>query len=202
MSANRRARVLKLRWQCFFLFNFALSVALLRSSDSTNANSGKVMLTVDFESKTGWALLEVGGGQGALKVEPLPVSTAGGSNALQVVVTRIGERCGVAFSGQDRISVESGQWYDLTFRARTEKRENDRGYGLTVSLESSDGKRVCARTTLPEVGGEWRDYTVALHTRLAQSDGVLIITLSEPGTIWFDDITLKQRQTGRETRTP
>ena len=202
MSANRLAPVLKLSWQVFLLSNFALSVALLHGSDSTNVSSGKVVLTVDFETKAGWALLEVGGGQGALKVEPIPALTSGGSNVLQVAVTRIGERCGVRFSSQNRIPVQSDQWYDLTFRARTEKRENDRGYALTVSLESPDGKRVCARTTLPEVGGEWRDYTVALHSRLAHAEAVLIITLSEPGTIWFDDVTLKQRQTGRETRTP
>lgn len=162
------------------------------------------MVKLDFENDqpAGWSLLQVGAAQGVFRRESVPVLGSDSSNVLPLVVTNVGKRCGVTSGGASNFGVESNEWYDLTFRARTEKRENDWGYGLTVSLESQDGKEVFARTTIPEVGGEWRDYTVALHSRLASPKAVLVITLSEPGAIWFDDVLLKQRQTGHSTRTP
>jgi hypothetical protein len=97
--------------------------------------------------------------------------------------------------------VKAGQWYDLAFQARTEKRDNDRGYALTVSLESEDGRQVFARTTIPEVGGDWKSYTVALQARAPSPKARLVITMSEPGTIWLDDVSLSAREANaRQTR--
>ena len=205
MAATTVAKVLKRRWELVAFLGAVLAATLLHGADpNTNTGYGKVVLVVDFEGKTtlGWSLLEGGGAQGALRIEVSPISNSSDSNSLQLVVTKVGERCGIKFSGEKVTQVQSNQWYDLTFRARTEKRENDRGYGLTVSIESRDGKQICARTTLPEVGGDWRDYTVALHSRLPHADGTLIITMSEPGIIWFDEVKLTQRPTGREMQTP
>lgn len=137
-----------------------------------------------------------------MKTDSLTVSEVGNSNALWLVVTNIGTRCGVVIGGSSGFGIDASEWYDLTFRARTTKRENDRGYGLTFSFESWDGREVCARTTLPEVGGEWREYTVASHSRLANPKAVLTITMSEPGAIWFDAVSVRQRQTSCGARTP
>ena len=202
MSANTVAGSLQLHCKSVFLLTVILSVAIAHGSDSaTNASTGKLLLKVDLADKPvkDFVLLRTGDAQGSLKLDSLTNSSTG-SNALLLTVGKVGDQCGVLFVRSS--GVEANQWYDLTFRARTEKRDNDRGYGLTVSLQSPDGKHVCARTTLPEVGGEWRDYTVALHSRLAHPAGTLSITLSEPGTIWFDEIELRQRQTGREKQTP
>ncbi|HEX5220617.1 MAG TPA: hypothetical protein VFZ59_13685 [Verrucomicrobiae bacterium] len=201
MSANTVAG--SLRFKISFLLSSILSVAVAYGSDSiTNASTGKLLLKVELTDQPAneFVLLKTGDAQGSLKLESVTNSSAGNSNALVLTVSKVGDQCGVVFVRS--AEVESGQWYDLTFRARTEKRENDRGYGLTISLQSRDGRQLCARTTLPEVGGEWRDYTVALHSRLSHPAVTLTITMSEPGTIWLDDITLRQRQTGREMRTP
>ena len=185
------------------MFVGILSSALVHGADSTtNTSTGNWLLKAEFEGETikDCSLLDVGEAQGSLKLDLVTNSTGGGSNALLLTVTKVGARCGLIFAGS--FEVQANQWYDLTFRARTEKRDNDRGFGLTVSLEDRDGKKVCARTTIPEVGGEWRDYSVALRARLKHSPAVLTITMSEPGAISFDDITLTQRQTGREKQTP
>ena len=201
MSANLVSGFLQRRCNFAFLLSAILSVAIAYGSDSPT-NTGKLLLQAAFAAEPikDCSLLKVGEAQGDLKLNALTNSSAGSSNVLLLTVTKVGERCGVLFGRN--FEVLTNQWYDLTFRARTEKRENDRGYGLTVSLESRVGKRVCARTTLPEVGGEWRDYTVALHAQLAHPAAALIITLSEPGAIWFEDIELRQRQTGRQKQTP
>ena len=189
--------------QFALLLSAILRTTLLHGSDSaTNSNNGNFLLSVSLADKPNkeFVPLTIGDARGSLRLDSLTNSSSGNSNALLLTVTKVGDRCGVLFVR----SFETGanRWYDLNFRARTEKRENDRGYGLTVSLQSRDGKQLCARTTLPEVGGEWRDYTVALHSRFADPAATLSISISEPGTIWFDEITLTQRQTGREKQPP
>jgi len=203
MSANIVAGFFRLLRAIVLLFVAILSSALVFASDSTaNPGTGRLLLKADLAAEPikEYVLFRVGDAQGSLKLESVTNSTASHSNALHLTVTKVGDRCGVLFVRG--VEAEANQWYDLAFRARTDKRENDHGYGLTVSLEGRDGKQVFARTTLPEVGGEWRDYTVALHSRLAHSAAVFTITMSEPGAIWFDQIELRQRQTGREKRTP
>jgi len=179
----------------------AVWVPVAYGVDSTT-NTGKLLLKVDLADKQikELVLLKVGNAEGTLKLDSITNSSTGNSYSLLLVVTKVGDQCGVLFTRS--IDTTANQWYDLVFRARTDKRENDRGYGLTVSLQSPEGKHVCARTTLPEVGGEWRDYTVALHSRLTHPAVTLSITMSEPGAIWFDEIELRQRQTGREKQTP
>lgn len=202
MSANPAAGLQQLCSKLVFLLATIVSVFVVSGSESTNASSGKLLLKVDLTDKPikEFVLLKLGDAQGSLKLDSITNSSTGNSNVLLLTVSKVGDQCGVLFVRSTEVEV--GQWYDLTFRARTEKRENDRGYGLTASLQSRDGKQLCARTTLPEVGGEWRDYTVALHSRIAHPTVTLSITMSEPGAIWFDEIELRQRQTGREKQTP
>lgn len=157
--------------------------------------AAELIENTDFETRElqGWSLIAAGGAKGQLERESVTRAGETNSHVVRFVVVNPGERCGVSNRGGSGIRVGVGDWYDLAFRARTEKRENDRGYGLTVSLESADGEQVFARTTLPEVGGDWKHYTVALHARVSGASARLVITMSEPGTIWLDDISLVAR---------
>jgi hypothetical protein len=112
------------------------------------------------------------------------------TNAVQLTVTNVGARAG--FLSRDIVTqpLQAGQSYDLNFAAQTERRT----YALTVSLESLDGQQVYARTTLPEIGGPHRPYSVALNVRQSTAHCRLVITMSETGTISLDDIALVLRQ--------
>ena len=150
----------------------------------------------DFELRElqGWSLIAVGG-KGELQREVAARNGETNSHSLRLAVMSPGERCGVSNRGGNGIRVIAGNWYDLTFQARAEKRENDRGYALTVSLESPDGQQVFARTTLPEVAGDWKGHTVALHCRVSNPEARITITMSEAGTVWLDDVSLVARAT-------
>jgi len=128
-----------------------------------------------------------------VKIVTFATGTNSSRNCLQLEVGGIGCGNGVKYVPINGIAVGNNASYDLVFRARTERRDNDRGYGLTITLGSRDGKLVCGRTTLPEVGGEWSEYRVAVRTRAATADAVLTITMSEPGTIWFENVQLNRR---------
>ena len=134
-----------------------------------------------------WKTLAEGGAQ----VELVP--DAQGTNTLRLTVKQTGRRSGIVCAGMGNVKLGPGQWYDLSFDART---DNKKTFALTVSLESPNGKKVCARTTLPEVGGTNRmPYTVALHIRQPSSKCRMVIALADTGTIWLDDISIALRKT-------
>lgn len=112
------------------------------------------------------------------------------TNAVQITVTNLGSRAG--FFSPDIVTqpLQTGQWYDLNFAAQTERKT----YALTVSLESLDGQDVYARTTLPEIGGQHRSYTVALGVRKPAATCRLVITMAETGTISLDGLALVRRE--------
>lgn len=142
----------------------------------------------------GWSQVEDGGAEGQIALDSSSPLNDRNPHSLRITVTKRGARCGVANSGFWGMNFQAGQWYDLTFYARTER---NRHFGLIVSLESIDGKEVCERETLPEVGGRWRKYTLSLHARQSDPKGRLVITLSDPGTIWLDVVSLFPRHTFR-----
>jgi hypothetical protein len=133
----------------------------------------------------GWISLAEDGAQ----VELAPDDS--GTNAMQITVRQTGGRSGIVCADPGVTQAQTGQWYDLSFKARTDTRKT---YALTVSLESSDGKVVAARTTLPEVGrADWTPYTVALHVRQPASPCRLVIALTDPGKLSLADVSFGLR---------
>ena len=167
------------------------------------ASGTAVRLSEDFEQSgmPGWTVVQEGSGRGEIQLDTSRPRATNSPHALRLTVETPGSRCGLAQAAGHGVAT-AGEWYDLTFFAYSDSRENNRGYGLTVSLESEDGSQVCARTTIPEVGGDWNDYRLALHVRSSLKQPRLVITMSEAGEIWFDELSLSRRQTKQKTSTP
>lgn len=114
-----------------------------------------------------------------------------GTNTLRITVKKTGEPCGVVCADMGKMKLESGDWYDLSFNARTDPPKT---FALTVSFESMDGKKIFARTTLPEVGGDqWGHFSVALHIRQPASQCRMVIALADTGTLWLNDLAVVRR---------
>ena len=90
------------------------------------------------------------------------------------------------------MNFQTGELYDLTFYART---EGDSKLDVTVSLESQSGDKVYAKATIAGVGGAWKKYSQSLKPDASDPKGRLVLTLSQPGTIWFDVVSLVPRKT-------
>jgi hypothetical protein len=139
----------------------------------------------------GWALIAQGGSAGEIaRVSDNPVSERN-PHSMRLNVTAHKGRVGVVNSGSRGVNVREGEWYDLAFHARTEP--TTKTFGLVVSLESPDGQIVCARATIPEVGGRWREYKLPLQARQSHPAARVVIAMPETGTIWFDQVTLFPR---------
>lgn len=147
----------------------------------------------------GWSFLAQGGAEGSLRIDANRPLNERNPHSLRLTVAKMGARCGVVNSGYWGINVCAGKWYDVSFCARTGAGEpavagRPRGVGLVFSLESAEGK-ICARATIPEVGGPWRKYTLGLHANASDPACRLIITPIEPVTVWLDVVSLFPRET-------
>lgn len=141
-----------------------------------------------------WKVLAEGGAQIeiAQEVAAPPMLDGQGTNALRITVQQTGERFGIVCGDMGKTKLQTGEWYDFALDARTDTRKT---FALTVSLESPDGKKVFARTTLPEVGGtEWAHFSVALHVRQPASKCRMVIALADTGTIWLNDLSVVLRK--------
>ncbi|MBP8303167.1 MAG: alpha-L-arabinofuranosidase, partial [Phycisphaerae bacterium] len=151
----------------------------------------------------GWSFLAEGGGQGSMHLDANTPLNDRNPHSLRMTVTRQGTRCGVVNSGYWGMNIQAGEWYDATFYARTEAQSSGqgpraRGVGLVFSLEDTDGRKVCARATIPEIGGPWRKYTLALHAEASDPNCRLVVTPIEPVTMWLDVVSLFPRKTFKD----
>ena len=129
--------------------------------------------------------------EGGAKVELVPDKQE--TNSLRLTFRQTGRRSGIVCADMGKMKLETGEWYDLSFNART---DTPKTFALTVSLESQNGKNVFARTTLPEVGGtNWMHCTVALHVRQPAPKCRMVIALADTGTLWLNDLSVVLRKT-------
>lgn len=158
----------------------------------------------------GWSLLAEGGGEGSMHLDANTPLNDRNPHSLRMTVTRLGSRCGVVNSGYWGMNIQAGEWYDATFYARA---DGSRSVGLVFSLESQDGRKVCARATIPEIGRggapaqqaagsaqptPWRTYALSLQAYASDPNCRLVITPIEPVTMWLDVVSLFPRKTFKD----
>jgi hypothetical protein len=137
----------------------------------------------------GWTVVKEGATEGEITLDAGAPGESTSGRGLKMAVTRTGDRLGAACGN---VAVRDGQWYDATFLAQTAG-PNPPHIGLVFSLESADGKRILARATIPEIGGPWKSYTLALQARGSDEHARLVISLIEPCTMWLDNVALASR---------
>ena len=139
-----------------------------------------------------WEVVAEGGAKGSIRlVDETPLNPEN-RHSMRLVARKLGDRLGVANHGYWGMNLRQGAIYDLSLYARTEGSER---FDLTVSLESSIGHKVYARKTIAGVGGGWKKYQCSLQPSASDPKGRLVISVSRPGTIWFDVVSLFPRDT-------
>ena len=143
----------------------------------------------------GWSLVTEGGAQGEITLESGSPLNDRNPHSLRLTVRNPGRRCGVANDGFWGMNFQAGEWYDLAFYARTETNAHLRP---VVSLENQGGVTISEPATLPEVSGDWKNYSLAFQARRSDPKGRLVIALPEAGTIWLDVVSLFPRKTFKD----
>jgi len=142
-----------------------------------------------------WSLVTAGEAEGSIHLDSDNPLNDRNPHSLRLTVTKLGDRCGVANSGFWGMNIQKGQWYDATFYART---EGNRHVGLVFSLEDAGGQKVCAHGTIREVGGAWNKYKLSLHALSSDPMCRLVISPTEPATIWLDIVSLFPHKTFKD----
>lgn len=107
---------------------------------------------------------------------------------------------GIANGGYWGIPVKPQTTYRVSFFA---KAAAGFGGGVTVSLESVDGKTTFASAEISGVTGEWKKFQATLKTGdvVASKENVFKLTTKTPGTLWLQNVSLfpptyKNRENG------
>lgn len=189
-------------------WGMAVAVLFLMAglSYAQTVKNGEMVLNGDFEANTantaqadnpgthdipGWLPVLEGGAQGEISQDDAVPAGPAGPHTLRLTATTLGTRCGAANSGGGSgMDVRAGSWYDVAFYCRT---ENNAHTGLVFSLESQNGRAIYARATLPEVGGDWRPYTLSLHAYAGSKHARLVISPIDTGIVWLDGVSIHPR---------
>jgi alpha-L-arabinofuranosidase len=134
-----------------------------------------------------WLLVSDGTAKGEMAVDTQQPMSEKNRRSLKLTVTEAGNgRVGAANDGYWGMSLKQGQAYELSFRARA-------GPGfrgpLTVSLESRAGK-VYARKKISGLSADWKPFKASLTSAATDPAGRLVLSASQPATIWLDVVSL------------
>ncbi len=142
----------------------------------------------------GWSLAARGEARGSIRQESENPLNDRNPHSMRLHASAVGERIGVANGGFWGMNVQRGNWYDLSFYART---ENGQTFNLAVVLEDAVGRQEYARATVADVAGPWKQYRCSLRASDSDRAARLVIEVDRVGTIWFDVVSLFPRETFR-----
>jgi alpha-N-arabinofuranosidase len=143
------------------------------------------------QSPVNWSVVKDGGGEGEMALENAPVPNTALTVALKLEAksAAAGARVGVANEGFWGIPVKPRTTYRASFYAKANP-----GFkgGLTVAIESHDGRTTFARAQVGSIGRNWKKYTATLRTAdvPASTTNRFVISASTPGTVWFSLVSL------------
>ncbi len=97
---------------------------------------------------------------------------------------------GVANTGWWGVPVKGATQYRASFFAKADSALSG---GLTISIQSEDGKTTYASARQGSLSAGWHHYELALTTTDAVTEpakGRLVVTLNQPGTVWLGLVSL------------
>jgi alpha-L-arabinofuranosidase len=134
-----------------------------------------------------WTLVTQNGAQGTMSVDTANPLNANIRNSLRLSMSAGAGSVGAANAGFWGLALESGATYNLNFYAKSDGNI----FGpVTAHLQSADGKKVYAEVSLNGLGTTWRRLSASLVSNGADTNAQLVISISKPGTIWLDVVSL------------
>ena len=144
-----------------------------------------------FEDSTNslpyWSLAQSGTASGQIVLDTSsPMSAV---NRQSLALTMIGGKgtVGAANEGWFGVPVTKGAAYNLEFYAR--RAENFSG-GISISLESTDGRHVYAQKTFSGLTSNWKHYTTSLVANGTDSSARVVLRIAQAGTVYVDFVSL------------
>jgi alpha-N-arabinofuranosidase len=138
-----------------------------------------------------WALVQRGVSKATMGLDTTTGPSAAIPNSIKVVVT--------AATAESPAGIENeGYWGiplrpETTYKASFYAKASMANATVTVTLLDDDTGKALASETVPGVGADWKQYKAELKTpagMTASAKHHLVLTTSEPGTLWFNLVSL------------
>jgi alpha-N-arabinofuranosidase len=140
-----------------------------------------------------WSIVQDSGGTGAISLDesqPVEGTVLTRCLKLDASTASTGHRVGIANDGYWGIPVKPKTTYRASFYAKADSASSG---PLTVSIESNDGTKVFATAPVPQIGAQWKKYTVTLTTSddaTPSTANRFVISTEKPGMVWFNLLSL------------
>jgi alpha-N-arabinofuranosidase len=136
-----------------------------------------------------WSAIQDGGASCTISLDKTQPVNAALTTCLRLDVTTAGKRAGVANEGFWGIPVKPSTTYRASFYAKAAKS----GGPLTVTIESKDGATTYAQGQVPDISGDWKQYSVTLTTGTdvtPTKEARFVISTAGTGPYWFNLVSL------------
>jgi alpha-L-arabinofuranosidase len=143
------------------------------------------------ETPVHWSVVQAQGASATITLDHASPLNDVLTNSLRLDAAAASElaRAGVANDGYWGIPVKPYTKYRASLYARAAA-----GFSgsIKVAIESDDGATVFAEAGISGIGPDWKSYAVTLNTKKVPptSKARLVLSVNQPGTIWFDLVSL------------
>jgi alpha-L-arabinofuranosidase len=142
-----------------------------------------------------WSLVTSGTAKGEVDNEGHWPTSPKNPQSLKLTVAPGGQgRVGVANQGYWGIAVKKDAAYELSLSVHAS------GFSgpLTASLESHDGQKVYAESIIRGFTETWKTFKIELKSNGTDPKAQLVISATQPCTVWLDMISLFPKNTWRD----
>ncbi len=139
-----------------------------------------------------WTLITQGSAAGQMSVDPAQPLNPSLPNSLKLAMFSGNGSVGAANSGFWGMALQAGATYDLNFYACA---TNGFAGPLAARLESAAGSILYAQTSYGGLTTNWQHFSSALVAGGSDTNARIVLSISQPGTIWLDVVSLFPRAT-------
>jgi alpha-L-arabinofuranosidase len=134
-----------------------------------------------------WTLITQGDAIGAMSVDTAHPLNDAIRNSLRLSMSSGAGSVGAGNSGFWGLSLQSGATYRLSFYAKS---AGNFSGPVNARLQSADGKKIYAQVSLNGLDTAWRHFSASLVPDDTDVNARLVVSISNPGTIWLDVVSL------------
>ena len=145
----------------------------------------------DWNSLTGWELIQREGAKGSVSVEEKQPLNANNPHYAVLNIETGGAGVGLQNNGFDGIVIKAGDKYDFSVFAR---QLDGTGASLTLRLESKTGE-LLGEATLPSTKPTWTRASATIQAKKGADDAHLVLLGKGKGRIALDMVSLFPRKT-------
>ncbi|HZT22893.1 MAG TPA: alpha-L-arabinofuranosidase C-terminal domain-containing protein, partial [Verrucomicrobiae bacterium] len=127
-----------------------------------------------------------------MNVDPTMPLNTNIPNSLKLTMSSGSGSVGAGDAGYWGMSLQAGATYDLSFYVRA---TNNFSGVISARLESADGSKVYSQAGFVGVNTNWHKFSAALIPSETDTNARLVISISQPGTIWLGMVSLFPRAT-------